>query len=273
MRERDEVKARLSAAGLGSVAETILGMVRPCYRIERAPTTDESLPIGTSRFGGLPDAPEGFEWPVLTGGKTPEAMEFVGQIRLQDLPNPVPERLPLQGLLSFYTRWSESRVFFYPEGTPLERVASPNPLVAPTPTGLFKSLFAELKRNPDPHHTYRPCALAFVPGLSLPDGGSALIEQLKLSPEDAESYVESVLEYPARDIRCSATPVRCKTKWNWSATSCDENRKSDGTLLPIALSLRLRIGSCSSKSIRMTPKRGPDGCGAMREGVLLDPPR
>ena len=160
-------------------------MVRPCYRIERTPTTEESLPIGTSRFGGLPDAPAGFAWPALTGGKTPEAMEFVGQIRLQDLPNPVPERLPLQGLLSFFTRWSESRVFFYPEGTPLERVASPNPPVAPAPTGLFKSLLAELKRNPDPHHTYRPCALEFVPGLSLPDGGSALIEQLKLSPADA----------------------------------------------------------------------------------------
>ena len=196
MREREEVQARLSAAGLSGVAETILGMVRPCYRIERTPTTEESLPIGTSRFGGLPDAPEGFEWPALTGGKTPEAMEFVGQIRLQDLPNPVPERLPLQGLLSFFTRWSESRVFFYPEGTPLERVASPNPPVAPAPTGLFKSLLAELTRNPDPHHTYRPCALEFVPGLSLPDGGSALIEQLTLSRADAESYIESVLEHP-----------------------------------------------------------------------------
>jgi len=196
MREREDVTARLSAAGLGGVAETILGMVRPCYRIERTLTAEENVPIGTSRFGGLPDAPEGFEWPEVNSGKTPEAMEFVGQIRLQDLPTPVPEPLPRQGLLSFFTRWSESRVFFYPEGTPLQRVASPNPPVAPAPAGFVKRLFAELRRNPDPHHTYRPCALEFVPGLSLPDGSSTLIEQLALTSQDAESYIESVLEHP-----------------------------------------------------------------------------
>jgi hypothetical protein len=195
MQEREALKARLSAAGLSSVAETVLGMVRPCYRIERTLTSEENLPIGTSRFGGLPDVPADFEWPELTSGKQPEAMEFVGQIRLQDLPSPMPEHLPRQGLLSFFTRWSEARVSFYPEGTALRRVASPNPPVAAAPTGIFKSLVAALTPNRDPHRTYRPCALTFVPGLALPDGGSASIGQLKLSAGDAESYMESVLEH------------------------------------------------------------------------------
>jgi len=99
-------------------------------------------------------------------------------------------------LLSFFTRWNESRVFYYPEGTTLKRADSPNPPVAPAPSGFFKSIFAELKRNPDPHQTYRPCVLEFVPGFSLPDGSSSLIEQLKLSGADSESYSESVLDYP-----------------------------------------------------------------------------
>ena len=191
-----ELKARLSAAGLDRVAETILKMVRPCYRIERTLTTEE-LPLGTSRFGGSPDVAEGFQWPELTGGKKPEAMEFVAQIRLQDLPNPLPESLPREGLLSFFTRWSESRVFFQPQGMPLTRAISPNPPVAPAPTGFFKNLFAELKRNPDPHQTYRSCALTFVPDLSIPDGRSSLIEGLKLSGGDSEAYMESVIEPPA----------------------------------------------------------------------------
>ena len=222
MTKLEDLRARLSSAGLGNAAENILKMVRPCYRIERTLTTEDNLSIGTSRFGGSPDVPDGFEWPICGGGKNPEAMEFVGQLRLKDLPAGVSEPLPRDGLLSFFTRWSESRVFFYPEGTSLTRALSPNPPVAAPPSGFFKSLFAELKRNPDPHKTYRPCALTFVPALSLPDGSSSLIEDLQLSHADAESYMESVLDHPVTQHQMFgyATPVQ-----NEMELECDYVRK------------------------------------------------
>lgn len=193
MQTYEELKARLAAAGLGAAAETIRGLVRPCYRITRTPAAGP-LPIGTSRFGGVPDVAAGFVWPQLQTAKEPMAMEFVAQIRVQDLPPPVPESVPAQGLLSFFARWGEGCVLFFPEGTSLQPAVSPNPPVAQAPTGLLQKLFPGLSRKPEPHRTYRPCALTFVPGVSLPDGSSALIEQLALSPADAESYVESVLE-------------------------------------------------------------------------------
>lgn len=194
MHTHDELNARLAAAGLSAAAETIRGLVRPCYHITRTPAADAHLPIGTSRFGGLPDVAAGFVWPEVTTSQHPVAMEFVGQIRLQDLPHPVPESLPSQGLLSFFARWNEGRVLFFPEGTPLQRAVSPRPPETVAPTGIFQKLFAGLARKPEPHRTYRPCTLALAPGISLPDGSSAMVDQLKLSHADAEAYVESVLE-------------------------------------------------------------------------------
>jgi uncharacterized protein YwqG len=197
MAELDTLKSKISEAGLGGVAERILELVRPCYRIGRVLTPDEGIPIGSSRFGGSPDVSAGFTWPHVSGSGKAEPMEFVGQIRLSDLPEPVPESLPRDGLLSFFTRWSEASVFYCPAGTPLQRATGPNPLVAPAPSGFVKRFLAELKRNPDPRQTYRSCALAFAHGLSLPDGSSSIIEQMKLSRVDSESYSELVLDPPS----------------------------------------------------------------------------
>lgn len=81
-----------------------------------------ALPLGASRFGGLPDVPaNGFTWPTWTlkplsrpnprkpgkfiSGGTPQrrVMHFLAQIRLDDLPeSPVRELLPDHGTLSFF---------------------------------------------------------------------------------------------------------------------------------------------------------------------------
>jgi hypothetical protein len=169
MAELDALKSKVSEAGLGAVADKILELVRPCYRIGRVLTRDEGIPIGSSKFGGSPDVSAGFTWPYVSGAGKAEPMEFVGQIRLSDLPEPVPESLPRDGMLSFFTRWSETSVLYCPAGTPLQRATGPNPLVAPAPSGFVKRFLAELKRNPDPRQTYRSCVLAFAHGLSLPE--------------------------------------------------------------------------------------------------------
>lgn len=196
MRDREELKRRLEAAGLSSVAERIVALARPCYRIERMLTPEDQIPIGASKFGGLPDVPAGFVWPQIEGKRHPEPVEFVGQIRLADLPDPLPEPLPRDGLLSFFTRWSEGQVFYFPQGATLERSPSPNPQVAPAPEGFWQKLKAEFKRNPDPRQTYRACTLNFVHAFSAPDGDHSTIKALNLSDEDSEAYAEQVLESP-----------------------------------------------------------------------------
>jgi uncharacterized protein YwqG len=190
MTDKEELRRKLTDAGLGKVAERILQFSRPCYHVRRAIVQEEDLAIGASKFGGSPDVPADFVWPQVHNDKRPEALEFVAQIRLSDLPEPMPEPLPRDGLLSFFTRWDESRVFYYPRGTALERTEGPYAPVAPAPVGFWQTLRAELTRKPNPHNTYRAASLKFEPALSLPDGNSAMIRDLNLSEEDDEAYLE-----------------------------------------------------------------------------------
>jgi uncharacterized protein YwqG len=66
-----------------------------------------ALPIGASRFGGVPDLPAGTEWPERDG----VPMEFVAQIALADVAHLDPRgRLPSTGHLVFFynSQWSTS---------------------------------------------------------------------------------------------------------------------------------------------------------------------
>lgn len=186
MSTHDELKRKLTEAGLGSVAEQIAQMARPCYRVTSTLAPEEQISIGASKFGGSPDVPAGFVWP--------EGLEFVAQVRLADLPKPLPEPVPQDGLLSFFTRWSEGRVFYFPEGTPLHRTAMPPAPPEPAPTGLWNRLSAGLKRKPEPRKTYRAAAPRFEPALSPPDGDSEMVKELKLSDANAEAYIELCFE-------------------------------------------------------------------------------
>ena len=96
--------------------------LEPAVFLHAKPTTPAELPIGASRFGGLPDvSANGFTWPTWTlkplarpdprrsgkmisgGSPTRRVMHFLAQIRLDDLPDsPVRELLPQSGTLSFY---------------------------------------------------------------------------------------------------------------------------------------------------------------------------
>jgi len=187
---QDELKRRLNDAGLAGIAERILQLARPCYRISRALLPENQISIGASKFGGSPDVPTGFTWPATPDARKPEPMEFVGQIRLSDLPTPIPEPAPQNGLLSFFKRWSEGRVFYFPEETLLQRTEGPNAPFAQAPKGLWQSLRAGLTPKHDPLHTYRAAALTLEAALSPADGNSSMIEQLNLSKADRESYTE-----------------------------------------------------------------------------------
>ena len=155
-----ELKRKLGEAGLSRVADQIARLARPCYTIKRLLRSEDEIPAGASKFGGSPDVPAGFFWPTAEGSKGP--MEFVGQIRLADLLEPLPEAIPRTGLLSFFTRWSDGRVYYYPEGTPLQRASGLPPSVAPAPSGFWQHVTAALKRRPDECRTYRACTLEFV---------------------------------------------------------------------------------------------------------------
>jgi len=226
MKNSDEFIAALAEAGLGRMAEQIGRFARPCCRIERTLVPEDRIQVGASKFGGSPDVPAGFAWPQVEGPSGPEAMEFVGQVRLADLPVPLPEPVPREGLLSFFTRWDEGRVFYYPDGTALQRTTGPNPPVEAPPSGFWQRVRTGLTRNPDPRHTYRACSMTFAPALSPVDGGSSTFGTLDLSEPDSEAYIdlcESVWDGAAKhQLFGHASPVQ-----NEMELECDFHRRGE----------------------------------------------
>jgi|SRR5688572_1867367 len=227
----DDLKRKLADAGLPAVAQSITQLARPCYRVVRALTAEEQIPLGTSKFGGSPDVPADFVWPQTPDATKSEPMEFVGQVRLADLPGPLPEPAPQSGLLSFFTRWSGGRVFYFPEGTLLQRTPGPYAPVEPAPSGLWQTLRSGLKRRADPRHTYRAASLKFAPALSPPDGTSSMIEELNLSEADSEAYIELCEEWWTSDAGEDAVQHQmfghAHTVQNEMELGCDFQRRGE----------------------------------------------
>ncbi len=134
----------------------------------------EALPLGASRFGGLPDLPAGTPWPERDG----VPMEFVAQLRLEDVAPLDPlGRLPAGGTLAFFynSQWTTSdfepqarcaAVLHTPAGAPLVRM--------PAPRIEFQSEFSDTPQLAPRIHGL--ATLTFVPFVTVPGGVSPFVD-------------------------------------------------------------------------------------------------
>ncbi len=127
MSSRAAILKLLEDAGHGAHRATIEALIRPGIRVTGHAVTGRprqdpaaiaamdaamaTLPLGASRFGGLPDLPPGAAWPERDG----VPMEFVAQFRLADLP---PSELPRTGSLLFFYN-SQWQTTDWAEGAPV----------------------------------------------------------------------------------------------------------------------------------------------------------
>jgi uncharacterized protein YwqG len=84
-----------------STMKAIFEWTRPIVTIETVPTDESSIPVGTSKFGGRPDVPNGFAWPKCDLGP----MGFMGQIAFKNLRHSQATSrfgLPTDGLLLLF---------------------------------------------------------------------------------------------------------------------------------------------------------------------------
>jgi Domain of unknown function (DUF1963) len=116
---RRDVRSFIEESVPDGFADKVASLVRPCVTAQSQRCDDGTIPVGGSKFGGRPDVPRGFEWPMA--GDNP--CWFVAQVQLADLrPFDTGFRLPRTGLLSFFyhddggTAGRKSRVFFFSGG-------------------------------------------------------------------------------------------------------------------------------------------------------------
>ncbi|QDU80967.1 hypothetical protein Pla110_27040 [Polystyrenella longa] len=79
-------------------------IARPAVLLRTMISNDATIPIGTTKIGGLPDLPSNKPWPTFKDGKP---HSFLAQINLTDIPSEekVVEGLPTEGLMSLFSVW------------------------------------------------------------------------------------------------------------------------------------------------------------------------
>ncbi len=169
-------------AGLGRHAADLAALARDSVHIEPRRVELTDLPLGASRFGGVPDLPVGFVWPTYQG--RPHA--FLAQIRLSDVPATDALGLPATGWLAFFYELESFSWGFDPEDRGCSHVAyfdlPPNLLQrTPPPAGA------------DEGATFHACALSFAERVDLPDAGdfvtAAVFERMTESERSAYGEV------------------------------------------------------------------------------------
>jgi uncharacterized protein YwqG len=145
-----------------------------CIAARRSPLID--LPLGASRFGGSPDVPEGFAWPVHRG----RPLTFLAQLDLSGLSS---SDLPATGWLLFFYDVAEQPFGYDPihaggarvvyldgERDTLDRIEHPDVMSAGGP--------------------FESCALSFTTAVSLVDPFDRLLaaEGLEIAEQHRDGY-------------------------------------------------------------------------------------
>lgn len=93
-----QIEVLIDKYGLTHLKEELINTVFPCVKV--VPKMEESVTIGSSKMGGIPDFPATFEYPTHKGNP----LQFIAQFNLKDLQNVVMDHnLPKTGMLYFFS--------------------------------------------------------------------------------------------------------------------------------------------------------------------------
>lgn len=96
----ERLKQLMTERGLGSYFERMKHLARNAIHVEPIVTPGDQIPVGASKFGGLPDLPDSFVWPRSDEG---EPLLFLCQFNLAELaPYDRDALLPREGMLYIF---------------------------------------------------------------------------------------------------------------------------------------------------------------------------
>lgn len=174
------VRQRLLDAGLGRVTEQLISVAQPALRLRAERAEEPVLGLGRSKIGGRPDVPEQFEWPTWRGAP----LSFLGQIDLSETGAlPCCGALPSTGRLLFFYDAQQHTWGFDPDDRGSFAV-----IHFDTPAGgLLHHDWPD--RLPD-EARFGACAVSFSEVLTLPPWESIFVEQLGMSDDEIDRYVD-----------------------------------------------------------------------------------
>jgi len=97
--KRAEAETLIRQHAPARLQELLIALLRPAIALSATRTDDALIPLGASKFGGAPDVPPNFEWPMWND----KPLGFLAQINLEEVaPFDVENQLPPSGMLSFF---------------------------------------------------------------------------------------------------------------------------------------------------------------------------
>jgi hypothetical protein len=183
MIDPQQLAAALQSTPLAARADALLQLLEPSIRMGVLSVEADELPLGASRFGGLPDLPQTIAWP--RGAERPLAL--AAQLRLADVaPHDQSGLLPPSGWLYFF--------FDAIDESPFEAIGARAPAWQ---VFYFEGELGQLRRvdppaNADERNLFSASALGFAAEMTLPSYGSTLLDALGLTPEVRDLYEDVV---------------------------------------------------------------------------------
>lgn len=203
---KEDLSALIREVGLGGVEDRLMQAALPSLRLVLRPTDEDALPVGASKFGGAPDLPPGFEWPVWQGypesdrpryppgefSRDDGPMCFLAQFRLADLAAyDLRGALPASGVLYFFCAIWKQALGAYPEDRDCWKVVhydgDPSKLTRRVSPPLFQGEpFYDIPKD----DRFTCCRMDFLPELTLPDYSDPVsYKALALSQDEYWLYV------------------------------------------------------------------------------------
>ena len=145
-----QIEVLIDKYGLTHLKEELINTVFPCVKV--VPKQEETVAIGSSKMGGIPDLPCAFEYPMHKGNP----LQFIAQFNLNDLQNiGMNHDLPKTGMLYFFTVEN-----YFEEDV--------------NPTGAGRVLYydvtvEQLRRADELQTNYNQCAITFELTYKLPE--------------------------------------------------------------------------------------------------------
>ncbi|PEI69485.1 YwqG family protein [Bacillus wiedmannii] len=93
-----QIEVLIDKYGLTHLKEELIHTVFPCVKV--VPKQEETVAVGSSKMGGVPDLPATLEYPMYKGNP----LQFIAQFNLNDLQNVgMGHSLPKTGMLYFFS--------------------------------------------------------------------------------------------------------------------------------------------------------------------------
>lgn len=177
---RSELEA-LVKNRLPRIAEELILLFRDQWMLQPRLTADKSIPVGSTKFGGLPDLESSGDWPRVDGDGKP--LSLLLQLNFEELHKSTTGLpLPESGLLSFFYDVEDQPWGFDPKDASkwavvfTESVHELHRLQAPT--------------DLDAEFIVPSAKLILRRGFSLPDPGEEAVSSLKLNDAEFDALAE-----------------------------------------------------------------------------------